>query len=947
MNSKIDTLLHPIEIKNGNDAVHGGTYIDSLPYWQGRAYAEISFARDVSERNGGKFDGLVLDAAKKVSDEFANQQYVSEETVRQIEKDLEPLGKLAKEYKLHCIAHAHIDMNWMWGYDETVNVVLSNIATVLALLKEYPQFTFAQSQASVYEIIEKYGSKQMLEDVKKYVHEGRWEVTASNWVENDKNMPNGESLVRQTLITRNYLSELLEIDPDSLCVDFEPDTFGHNENMPEILAKTGIKYLYYNRGTREVPYFSRWKGQNGESILCYRDTSWYSYRIESIMTDRALLAADASGQKNLLNIYGTGDHGGGATRRDINSLIDMQSWPIYPTILFSTYKSFFEAVDSEETCIEEVAGEKNVVFTGCYTTQSRIKLANRTAERVLGEGEKFSAFEALLGGKYPTEKYCKAWKKILFCQFHDILTGSCVRDSREFAMAEFQHAMSYANTERSYALRNIADKIDTSAFICDEDISNDTAFGGGVGATNSMYGNYSSCAASGKHRVYTFFNSADCEREEVTEVTVWDWKEPELIKFTDENGNTVPHQVIEGGFKAYWGHYYTKVLVKVKVPALGYTCLFLSEADDVLFRRGELGGDRNRQHFEDKYVLENDFARIEFDTLDGTIISWFDKRNGKELIDPVRCGGIFRFVTEDTDRGMTSWRISRYKNIVPLTENVRIRQAENGELRNSLLMECEFGQSRLSYTVSLDENSPALKYTCTCDWHEIGTREKGVPQLNFIMPLSFPAEQYTYDIPFGLISRKSRNIDCPGNSFIFAADESDENKSGIMLFTDSKYGYRGTDDSIAVTLLRSAYEPDPYPENGIFNFTIALVPFEKSCPDCLVKTAFALNNPFNSVCQNAGKGELPVSMSFMEVEGNSAQISAVKMDEKTSNSLIVRLYNPSDDAREVTLRLFKAPKSAEYTDALENPTEKSAAVSGNTVKIDIGKKGFETVKIDF
>ena len=53
-------------------------------------------------------------------------------------------------------ATAHIDMNWMWSWPETVAVTNDTFATVLRLMDEFPQFRFSQSQASVYAIIEEY-----------------------------------------------------------------------------------------------------------------------------------------------------------------------------------------------------------------------------------------------------------------------------------------------------------------------------------------------------------------------------------------------------------------------------------------------------------------------------------------------------------------------------------------------------------------------------------------------------------------------------------------------------------------------------------------------------------------------------------------------------------------------------------------------------------------------
>jgi len=134
------------------------------------------------------------------------------------EEALLPMSAAVKSYTLHCVAHAHIDMNWMWGFPETAAVTMDTFRTMLDLMKEYPQFTFSHSQASTYRIVEKH-DPEMLAEIKARVKEGRWEVTASTWVEADKNMPNGESLARHALYTKRYLSDLLGVDPDDLSLD--------------------------------------------------------------------------------------------------------------------------------------------------------------------------------------------------------------------------------------------------------------------------------------------------------------------------------------------------------------------------------------------------------------------------------------------------------------------------------------------------------------------------------------------------------------------------------------------------------------------------------------------------------------------------------------------------------------------------------------------------------
>jgi alpha-mannosidase len=225
------------------DAVKGK--LDS--YWADRAVTQIRYADRLSTVCNGAYDDLVDSACKFVIAGVDKDGVVTKSTGEGVENILKELSSKAKSYKIICAAHAHIDMNWMWPWDETVAITLETFRTMLDLMNEYPDYTFSQSQASVYKIVEDH-DPDMLDEIRKRVREGRWEVTASTWVETDKNIPNGESLSRHILYTKQYLSKLLDIDPDSLTIDFEPDTFGHNINVPEILNQGNVKYYYHCRG---------------------------------------------------------------------------------------------------------------------------------------------------------------------------------------------------------------------------------------------------------------------------------------------------------------------------------------------------------------------------------------------------------------------------------------------------------------------------------------------------------------------------------------------------------------------------------------------------------------------------------------------------------------------------------------------------------------------------
>lgn len=244
-----------------------------------RICSEIICLDGVSAAHGGEYDREIERAADFIIGYITENGAVTNAAVAEAEAMLAPLAGAVKSYTALFVSHAHIDMNWMWGYNETAAITVDTFRTVLDMMAEYPDFTFAQSQASTYEIIEKF-RPDMLDEIKARIKEGRWEVTAAEWVEPDKNMPDGESLTRQILQSRKYLSRLLDISPDSLCIDFVPDTFGHNANVPEILADAGVKYMYHCRGT-DGPRLYRFVAPSGKSTFNYREFRWYNGEIST------------------------------------------------------------------------------------------------------------------------------------------------------------------------------------------------------------------------------------------------------------------------------------------------------------------------------------------------------------------------------------------------------------------------------------------------------------------------------------------------------------------------------------------------------------------------------------------------------------------------------------------------------------------------------------------
>ena len=181
-------------------------YITPPNRWHRRILAELEFVLRLSKAQ----PALCEEPLRKALDFLLAGQdaegVLTKSRILEAERHLLPVAATARSYNLILAGHAHIDMNWMWSWQETVATALDTFRTMLAIMDEYPQFHFSQSQASVYRIVEEF-DPEMMAAIRARIAEGRWEVTASSWVEQDKNMPSTESMARHVLYTKRYLQE--------------------------------------------------------------------------------------------------------------------------------------------------------------------------------------------------------------------------------------------------------------------------------------------------------------------------------------------------------------------------------------------------------------------------------------------------------------------------------------------------------------------------------------------------------------------------------------------------------------------------------------------------------------------------------------------------------------------------------------------------------------------
>ncbi len=902
------------------------------PYCLGEAgrrmQNELEYARRIDAIHKGEYSALLEETVDFLLEEAPRAMAVTRALVEEMERRLSPMQAACKAYSWLLAGHAHIDMNWLWPMETTVSIVLNTFRTMLNLMREYPQFRFSQSQASTYAIVEEH-DPEMLEEIKARIHEGRWEVTASSWVEPDHNMPSLESEIRHPLYTRRYLARLLDIPEEGLDIDFEPDTFGHNAKLPDVLSAAGVRYLYHCRGEREESLY-RWRGRTGREVLVFRDPDWYGCTgIGYETAQRAPFFCQKYDIPCYLTVYGVGDHGGGPTRQDLNMILECQQWPIFPTVKFATLHDFFTEIEKRKEGFPLLSGERNSVYSGCYTTQTRIKRGNAQAERILYASEAFSAFACrFAGGAYRRDAYESAWRKVLFNHFHDILPGSGIPETRDYALGQYQQVYATAHSNRFKALAQICGKIDTRSL---------RALDPCARVENSAVGYSIDAFQSGVIdrpdglRIFHLFNPLPWEREQMAEIVVWDFPHGERIECVSAQGEIIPHQVLQEKETCFGGRNTgLRLLLRVKLPACGYTTLIMRKRPPFPPQpHGTSYSPEWRREEALDTTLENDLVRVRLDETTGRVVEFLDKRTGEfKCVD-----GGFDFVEENPD-GMSAWTIGPYMKRERAARRAYIRRGTWGPLRQSFDITEELtDRSTLRYRVSLDQGSPLLTYDVTANWREFGS-EKIVPMLLYGAKLTTEPREFSYRIAGGTIARPGAALDRSSHQGMLAGD--------MALLSDCKYGFRGRDNAVSVTLIRSSYLPDPIPEMGEIYFRIGLGPTTALERDTLAFLHHA--EVVDAVSGSVHGGEMPLEYSFLRLEGEGVTLAGIKLAEDNGD-LVLHLASDASARRTVRLSFPRPVESARQIDLNERAVLQTYKTQENQAVLEIDPHDVIAVRV--
>ncbi|RIQ18876.1 alpha-mannosidase [Jiangella rhizosphaerae] len=758
-----------------------------------------------------------------------------------------------RQRTLHMVGNSHLDPVWLWPWQEGYQEARATFWSAIHRMEEYPDFVFTCDQVVLLSWVEEQ-DPELFEQIRKRVAEGRWVMTGGWWVEPDCNMPGGESFVRQGLYGQRYLHEKFGV---IATVGMNVDPFGHNAMLPAILNGQRMdSYTFLRPGPHESDLDGTafwWEAPDGSRVLAYRIPFEYCSPPGDVayQTEKSLGQLDRS-LGDVMIFYGVGNHGGGPTKANIDSIHRHDQRGSYGRMIMSSPRRYFDELIARRgpdglADLPVWRDDLQHHASGCYSSHSGIKQWVRRTQAALLSAERWAVVGSVThDDDYPRDELGHAWKQLLFNQFHDILPGSAIEHAYDDARDQLGEAVAIA--------KRIITRVHNR-------IARDVAIPFQDGTQPVLVFNPHPWAVT-----------ADVELQYGVQ--------PTGVHVVDADGELVPSQPIQSvattndkGRGA--------VVFRAELPPLGYRLYRLLPGvapAGLTWSGGAAPGSLSAS----ETVLENDVLRAEFDPATGWLSSLLDKRTGVDLV-----AGAVGEHTQVSEDPTDTWGhgVVSYAWPGEAMKTTRIVLRENGPERARLRVERSWGRSTLTEEFILRQGADELEVRATIDWRE----QAHLLKLRFPVALADP--EATYEIPFGTLRRPVDGAEEPGQSWVDLSAPG----AGLAVVNNAKHGYDvspahdGASPSIGITAVRSPvyswHDPrllDPdgfysFQDQGVQRFSYLLVPHAGDWRAAgLTRRAAELGSLPRAMLESFHDGALPAEASYVVDDGAQVMITAVK-----------------------------------------------------------------------
>jgi alpha-mannosidase len=821
---------------------------------------------------------------------------------------------ISKDKVLYTIGYSHLDTEWNWDYQTTINECIKNIMTEnFHLFEKYPDYVFNFTGSRRYHMMKEY-YPELYERVIQYIKQGRWYVSGSSVDEGEVNMSSSEALIRQVLYGNNYFRKEFGVESHDYML---PDCFGFLANMPSIWSHCGLIGFSTQKLTWRsavgVPFnVGLWYGPDGKSIVAALNAGDYTGKVVP------RLDLDNGWNRRLddnfkkygfsfdFRYFGVGDMGGAPRERDVKNVLGSigNSDSKFKVVLTSSDQMFKEITPDIKKKLPTFTGDLLLIehSAGSLTSQAFMKRMNRKNELLAQAAEQLASISDWMGiAKYPHDKMNNAWELVLGSQFHDILPGTSIPKAYEYAWNdEFIAANGFAEVLK-----------------------------------NSVSAISSELNTQGSGRSVVVYNPVAISREDVVTAELDYTKLPDNIKVLDAKGKEIPSQVIgRNGNKL-------KFVFLAKIPSIGLAVFDIQES--------VAKSSSNSKLIVTEKTLENEFYKVSIAD-NGDITSLYDKKNSRELLTkPAR----LEFQTENSFEWPAwnmDWKDRKNPPVDFMDKEASVRIVENGPVRIAIEVKRKGMNSEITQTISLSagEGGKRVEITNEADWQSRGVSLKAA------FPFTAVNSNATYNMGVGTIQRNNNNekkFEVPSKEWFDLTDKSDN--YGVSVLEDCKYGSDKPDDNtLRLTLLFTPNTDKRYvlqnsQDWGIHNFKYGLYAHKGNWAEGLSPwQGKFINQPLMTFEVGKHNGKMGKSMSMLSMNSPQVGLMAFKKMEQ-GGYYIVRVNELlGNDAKGISMQFPGIISDAYEVDGQEQKIG-NASFSGSSLNFDISHYTIRSFAVKF
>jgi len=601
--------------------------------------------------------------------------------------------------------------------------------------------------------------------------------------------------------------------------------------------------------------------------------------------DNEFEIADKAGY-DYMSFFGVGNHGGGPTIEVINFIHDLQGKFGNEALFISSPDRYFNDIKETSDNIKVYSSDLQNSASLCYSAHSGIKKSNRKAENRLISAEKFAALaHKIMDLKYKGKTIQKAWKKVLFNQFHDILCGCSIKEAYDDAEESYGAALDSSAVVLNSAMQKISWAIDTTGL---------------KEPVRSKESDWFLWEHENNGAPLIVFNPLSWEAEIPVRIN------KEVKSITDEKGEPILIQHVRSS-QTMQNDNNLNCLIAVKIPAMGYRSyrVYLSKQIENNFT--------DRLNVNDLF-LENDHIRLDVELHTGYLKRIFDKKNN---INVLSGAGAVPVVVDIRHCDTWGHQYFRFRDDMAKFADAKTELIETGPVRARIRSTSLYNDSTIIQDYILYNDRSDIEVHVKLDWRE----KRKLLKLSF--PVDISETKAVYEIPYGFIEREADGNENPGLNWVCLIGNNNNEKYGLAILNDCKYSFDAEKNDLRMTVANSSVYADhrvkdagkadddlcEYLDQGIQEFKYVLKPFTGEWQDAgIVKRACELNTEPIYVMETYHKGILPQTLSGIEI-GDDNIIASVFKRAEDGNGYIVRCYETAGRVTDTTVSLPILDKS--------------------------------------